>query len=122
MPPPSRGRSGGSVATGAEPRMPFNRRLAKDPGLRSAARRSGPGLPRSVSATCTCARPAGLFALARRARMATMVRMASILIVDDDQDGSEAVARVLRKSGHRAVCVPNGREALAMLTGALPDL
>ena len=48
--------------------------------------------------------------------------MASILIVDDDLDGSEAVARALRKSGHRAVCVPNGREALAMLTGALPDL
>ena len=48
--------------------------------------------------------------------------MASILIVDDDLDGSEAVARMLRKSGHRAVCVPNGREALAMLTGALPDL
>jgi CheY-like chemotaxis protein len=48
--------------------------------------------------------------------------MASILIVDDDLDGSDAVARVLRKSGHRAVSVPNGREALAMLTGALPDL
>jgi CheY-like chemotaxis protein len=48
--------------------------------------------------------------------------MASILIVDDDLDGSEAVARMLRRSGHRAVCVPNGREALAMLTGALPDL
>src|SRR5687767_3938976 len=48
--------------------------------------------------------------------------MASILIVDDDLDGSEAVARMLRKAGHRVVCAPNGREALALLTGALPDL
>jgi CheY-like chemotaxis protein len=48
--------------------------------------------------------------------------MASILIVDDDPDGSEPVARFLRKSGYRVVTVPNGREALSMLTGALPDL
>ena len=48
--------------------------------------------------------------------------MASILIGDDDLDGSEAVATFLRRAGHRALCVPNGREALAMLTGAAPDL
>ena len=54
--------------------------------------------------------------------MARIARMASILIVDDDPDGAEPVARFLRRSGHRVVCSPNGREALSLLTGALPDL
>ncbi len=48
--------------------------------------------------------------------------MSSVLIVDDDLDGSEPVARYLRRAGHRVVCAPNGREALALLTGALPDV
>ena len=48
--------------------------------------------------------------------------MSSVLIVDDDLDGVEPVARFLRRSGHRVVCAPNGREALSLLTGALPDV
>src|SRR4051794_16906640 len=48
--------------------------------------------------------------------------MSTILIVDDDLDSAEIVAKALRRSGHRAMCAPNGREALALLTGALPDL
>lgn len=48
--------------------------------------------------------------------------MASILIVEDDLDGGNAMAGILNKLGHRAICVPNGREALAMLAGAKPDL
>src|SRR3954454_8572244 len=48
--------------------------------------------------------------------------MSSVLIVDDDLDGSEPVARFLRRAGYRVICAPNGREALALLTGALPDV
>ena len=48
--------------------------------------------------------------------------MASILLVDDDLDGSSALLRFLIKAGHRAIAVPNGREALAMLASGRPDL
>ena len=48
--------------------------------------------------------------------------MVSVLIVDDDPDAREAVARYLRKAGHRARCVPNGREALAALSEDTPDV
>jgi CheY-like chemotaxis protein len=36
-------------------------------------------------------------------------------------DGASAVAQYLIRKGHRAISVPNGREALAMLTSARPD-
>lgn len=49
-------------------------------------------------------------------------RMASILIVDDDADAREPLARFLRKAGHQADCVPNGRDALASVLTETPDL
>ena len=48
--------------------------------------------------------------------------MAAVLIVDDDVDSREVLARRLRKSGHQVRCAPNGREALAELTGDTPDV
>jgi CheY-like chemotaxis protein len=48
--------------------------------------------------------------------------MAVVLLVDDDADSSEAVLRFLRKSGHRVIYQPNGREALSALTSESPDV
>lgn len=48
--------------------------------------------------------------------------MAVVLVVDDDIDAREAVARYLCKAGHRVICVPNGRDALAALTDDSPDV
>ena len=48
--------------------------------------------------------------------------MASVLVVDDDVDSREAVARYLRQARHRVTCVPNGREALAALSEDCPDV
>ena len=48
--------------------------------------------------------------------------MAHVLVVDDDLDSGEGLARLLRRRGHRATALPNGREALAVLMGATPDL
>ena len=41
--------------------------------------------------------------------------MATILLVEDDNDAAEPVVAVLRKAGHRVLSVPNGHEALAVL-------
>ena len=48
--------------------------------------------------------------------------MASILLVDDDVDGSDVLARLLRKSGHQVTLVPNGRKALAALGNGNHDI
>src|SRR4051812_6837746 len=49
--------------------------------------------------------------------------MARVLMVDDDADGCEPVARALERMGHAVRCVPNGREALAALVaGGAVDL
>src|SRR6476660_5031137 len=48
--------------------------------------------------------------------------MAQILVVDDDADTAEATAQFLRRSGHQVRSVPNGREALAALSEAVPDV
>ena len=48
--------------------------------------------------------------------------MAKILIVDDDADGRDSLAVVLRGRGHAVECVPNGREALAHVLADLPDV
>jgi CheY-like chemotaxis protein len=48
--------------------------------------------------------------------------VATILIVDDDADGREAVARFLRRAGHEVVCASGGSEALAMIPTAAPQL
>jgi len=42
--------------------------------------------------------------------------VANVLIVDDEPDGCEPVARALERMGHRVKCAINGREALAALT------
>ena len=48
--------------------------------------------------------------------------MAHILVVDDEADSRDALSRLIERRGHRATPVPNGREALAVLTSATPDL
>jgi CheY-like chemotaxis protein len=47
--------------------------------------------------------------------------VASILVVDDDRDSCEALARFLTKSGHTVRCVGDGREAMAALSAGVPD-
>lgn len=48
--------------------------------------------------------------------------MADVLIIDDDPDASELVARALSRGGHTAHCVPGGREALRALVAGTPDV
>jgi CheY-like chemotaxis protein len=48
--------------------------------------------------------------------------MASLLIVDDDADGSEALCTFLTKAGHSVECVPNGKDALTAVIARPPDL
>jgi CheY-like chemotaxis protein len=44
-----------------------------------------------------------------------------ILIVDDYQDGAEALCRVLMRKGYPCQWVPGGREALAMIRAHPPE-
>jgi CheY-like chemotaxis protein len=48
--------------------------------------------------------------------------MASVLLVDDDYDASEAVALYLRRGGHDVEHVANGRDALTAVLRELPDV
>ena len=48
--------------------------------------------------------------------------VASVLVVDDEADGSDAVVRYLTKVGNAVRSVPNGREALLALTEDTPDV
>ena len=48
--------------------------------------------------------------------------MASIMIVDDNVDACEPLAKYLERSGHRVDCVPNGRQALAHVLAQVPDV
>jgi CheY-like chemotaxis protein len=48
--------------------------------------------------------------------------MASILLVDDDFDGTEALAHTLRRGGHEVRHVENGRDALSAILERLPQL
>jgi CheY-like chemotaxis protein len=48
--------------------------------------------------------------------------MAEILIVEDDLDACESIARFLRGAGHSVSCTGNGREALASMIDKRPDL
>jgi CheY-like chemotaxis protein len=48
--------------------------------------------------------------------------MASILIVDDNADSCEGIAKVLRTAGHDVSCVPNGKEALVQVLLKPPDV
>jgi len=48
--------------------------------------------------------------------------MAQVLVVDDDLDSREAVARYLQKAGHATECASNGQEALTRLMADTPDV
>ena len=48
--------------------------------------------------------------------------MATILIVDDDTDSREAVARYLLKAGHTIRTARNGRDALLAISTTMPDV
>ena len=56
--------------------------------------------------------PAGLYA----------ADMAAVLIVDDDSDTREVLARHLRKAGHAVASAPNGRAAMSELSTHAPDV
>src|SRR4051812_40232335 len=48
--------------------------------------------------------------------------MASILIVDDNEDARESLGVLFQAAGHTVRGVPNGREALAAVLTDLPDV
>jgi CheY-like chemotaxis protein len=48
--------------------------------------------------------------------------MAQVLLVDDDLDGREAVARFLALRGHQSTAAWDGREALSKLLTDRPDV
>lgn len=48
--------------------------------------------------------------------------MATVLLVDDDVDGTEPVARLLRRAGHHVACVPDGRQAVGEVINNAPDV
>lgn len=48
--------------------------------------------------------------------------MANVLLVDDDDDSRDAVARYLQKSRHVVRSARNGREALIAVATSLPDV
>jgi len=48
--------------------------------------------------------------------------MARVLVVDDNLDSAEALCQFLRKAGHTVECQADGRQALASVIQALPDV
>ena len=48
--------------------------------------------------------------------------MASVLLVEDDADTSDAVSRFLQNAGHEVHCAVTGREALSSLLVSTPDV
>ena len=61
--------------------------------------------------------------LAQREEFAQIGRMSYVLVVDDDPDAREAVARYVEKRGHRVRCAANGREAIkALVDASMPDV
>ena len=47
--------------------------------------------------------------------------MAYVLVIDDDPDSCDVVARYLTRAGHTTRCVPNGQAALSALGERVPD-
>jgi CheY-like chemotaxis protein len=47
--------------------------------------------------------------------------MSHVLVVDDEPDSREFVARSLGKSGHRVTCAADGQDALSKLLISSPD-
>jgi CheY-like chemotaxis protein len=50
------------------------------------------------------------------------IRMVKILIVDDDADAGDSLAKFLQAVCHEVTTVPNGRDALASVLAATPDV
>lgn len=48
--------------------------------------------------------------------------MATVLVVDDDEDLADVVVEVLRAQGHEVRCAPDGAEGLRLVAQQLPDL
>ncbi len=48
--------------------------------------------------------------------------MSYVMIVEDNVEACEPLAKYLQKSGHEIICVPNGREALAHVLTRMPDV
>ena len=48
--------------------------------------------------------------------------MPFIMIVEDNADACEPLAKFLEKAGHEVKCLPNGKEALAHVLTRLPDV
>lgn len=48
--------------------------------------------------------------------------MPSILIVDDDGDGRDALCQFLQRANYEVECVADGRDALASVLSHTPDL
>src|SRR3982750_2708156 len=48
--------------------------------------------------------------------------MAVILIIEDDKDSCDMLARFLGRSGHTVFCARNGREAINLLTENTPQV
>jgi CheY-like chemotaxis protein len=51
-----------------------------------------------------------------------MIEMRKVLLIDDDPNGADAVALYLQRSGFAVSRASNGVEAIAVLSGATPDL
>jgi CheY-like chemotaxis protein len=94
------------------------------PNKTSPVRRNSgrPGLPARLASEKSAAESKD-FGPSRRAGLdGILSAVAHLLVVDDDADSREALSRILRRRGYRATSVPNGREALAVLTSSTPDL
>jgi two-component system NtrC family response regulator len=48
--------------------------------------------------------------------------MADVLLIDDNEDTREAIGKYLSNAGHEVTMCPNGRDAIAALTHATPDV
>ncbi len=48
--------------------------------------------------------------------------MAHILVIDDEQGMREAIQKILERAGHRVSIASNGREGLARVANAPPDV
>ena len=46
----------------------------------------------------------------------------SVLVLEDDKDVSQTIGELIEDQGYRAICVDNGREALAVLEHERPCL
>jgi CheY-like chemotaxis protein len=46
----------------------------------------------------------------------------SVLVLEDDQDVAQTIGELIEDQGYRAICVDNGREALAVLEKERPCL